>query len=81
MKKRGSGFSLVLCHSFVKGDSYPEICAQHDAEGEGFPFVVAEAGAEAGNVYIYPLGMKDNKQETFIHSFKMSCNPDTVYSP
>jgi hypothetical protein len=53
MKKMGSGFSLVLCHSFVRGDSYSEIC---DAEGEGFPFVVvAEAGAEAGflcNVYI-----------------------------
>jgi hypothetical protein len=55
VKKRGSGFSLVLCHSFVKGDSYPEICAQRDAEGEGFSFVVAEAGAEADflcNVYI-----------------------------
>jgi hypothetical protein len=66
MKERGSGFSLVLCHSFVKGDSYPEICAQRDAEGEGFPFVVAKAGTEAGflcNVYI---SLRD---EGDIHSF------------
>jgi hypothetical protein len=50
MKKRGSGFSLDFCHSFVKGDSYPEICAQRDAEGGGFPFVVAEAGPAAALV-------------------------------
>jgi len=35
MKKWGSWFSLVHCHSFVKGDSYP---AQRDAEGRGFPY-------------------------------------------
>jgi len=39
MKKRGSGFSLVHCHSLVKGDSYPELYAQRDAEGGGFPFL------------------------------------------
>jgi hypothetical protein len=56
------------------GDSYPEICAQRDAEGEGFPFVVAEAGPAAASAKAgffvtstYPLGMKDNKQESFIH--------------
>jgi len=54
MKKRGSGFSLVHYHSFVKGYSYPKLCAQRDARAEDFliSFIV---GAETGflcNVYI-----------------------------
>jgi hypothetical protein len=48
IKKRGSGCSMVLCHSFVKGDSYPKICAPRDVEGEGFSFAVAEASPETG---------------------------------
>jgi hypothetical protein len=62
MKKRGSGFSLVLCHYFVNGDSYPEICAQQDAENEGFPFVVAEAGAEADFLCNVFISLKDEGQ-------------------
>jgi hypothetical protein len=51
----------------------PEICAQRDAEGRGFLFVVAEAGpaaalAEAGvelcNVYI---SLRDERQLTRSH--------------
>jgi hypothetical protein len=62
MKKRGSGFSLVLCHSFVRGTHTPEICAQRDAEGEGFPFVVAEAGAEAGFFCNVHISLRDEGQ-------------------
>jgi hypothetical protein len=29
-------FSLI--HSLLKGDSYPELCAQPDAVGGGFPY-------------------------------------------
>jgi hypothetical protein len=33
-KKRGSGFSLVYCYSFV-GGSHPKTCAQRTAECNG----------------------------------------------
>jgi hypothetical protein len=64
MKKRGSGFSLVLCHSFVKGTHTLRYAHSTMLRAKDFPFVVAEAGpaaasaeagAEAGffcNVYI-----------------------------
>jgi hypothetical protein len=52
-------FSVVHRHSFV-GGSYPKTCAQRTTKGEGFLLVakagpvvaLAEAGAEAGFLYI-----------------------------
>jgi hypothetical protein len=49
MKKRGSGFSLVLRHSFVRGTHTPRYAHSAMLRAKDFPFVVAEAGpAEAG---------------------------------
>jgi hypothetical protein len=46
---------------FVKGDSYPELCAQRTDEGEGFPLVTrrvqdrrAPGGAWSACVFLFP---------------------------
>ena len=50
MKKRAVVFSLVHCHSFVRGTHTPRYAHSAMLRAEDFliSFVVAEAGAEAG---------------------------------
>jgi hypothetical protein len=64
--------SFPLSFYFVRGDSYPETCAQRIAEGDGSPLLWPEARPTAGFFCAtYPLGMDGFQRD--INKNKVRC--------